>query len=411
MFAEAFKGADQIILSGSADVMRGYGGNDRIEGNGGDDSLSGGDGNDTILGGEGNDVISGDAGNDTINGGLGTDLADYSGAGAAVTIDLGVTVAQNTFGAGSDRLTAIESLLGSDFADRLTGNKIGNQLSGGAGDDTLLGLGGNDVLEGGAGNDVIDGGTGLDTASYSASSGRVFVTLGLAGPQNTRGGGTDTFVSIENLTGSNFNDRLNGDTGANEIRGGGGADIINGGVGNDKLYGGLGLGIGPDGNNLLDGGAGNDLLVGADGIDTLIGGTGNDTLVGQFGVDILTGEAGADRFVLAADPNGGFDLIVDFSAAQGDKIALSLANGDITDPFAFAAGAGGSLAADEFYSASGETTAQDAGDRIIYDSMTGALYYDPDGNIEGGVGAVQIALLGVGGTHPALTLSDFVIVA
>ncbi|MFM2057171.1 MAG: hypothetical protein RLY71_1556, partial [Pseudomonadota bacterium] len=49
----------------------------------------------------------------------------------------------------------------------------------------------------------------------------------------------------------------------------------------------------------------------------------------------------------------------------------------------------------------GITTAADADDHLIYNTSTGALYYDADGL--GGTGAVQIAKLGVG---VALTASD-----
>ena len=66
------------------------------------------------------------------------------------------------------------------------------------------------------------------------------------------------------------------------------------------------------------------------------------------------------------------------------------------------------VTADQFVSGAGLTGAQDATDRLIYDTDTGALYYDADG--VGGASAVQIALLGAS-THPGLTAGDFVIVA
>ncbi|WP_336896951.1 calcium-binding protein [Novosphingobium sp.] len=411
MFAEALKGADVIVLSNEDDVMNGFVGNDVITGNAGNDTLAGDDGNDRILGGAGNDIISGDTGNEMISGGAGTDIATYGSAGKGVTVDLGLTAAQDTGGAGIDRLSGIEGLIGSDFADVLTGNKVANEISGGGGDDTLLGLGGNDLLRGGRGNDRIDGGAGIDTASYEDSDARVVVTLGLAGPQDTRGGGKDTLVGIENVLGSIYDDKIVGDAGANVILGGSGADSIVGGDGNDTLYGSYGPGIYGDYGNRLNGGGGNDVLVGAYGQDTLVGGTGNDTLAGQEEPDVLTGGTGADRFVLASDNAFyGVDLITDFSAAQNDKIGLSLTQDAFEIGFTFLAGPGGSLAASEFYSASGANTAHDDSDRIIYDSSSGALYYDADGT---GADSPcrQIAQLGSGSTHPALTLIDFVILA
>lgn len=50
------------------------------------------------------------------------------------------------------------------------------------------------------------------------------------------------------------------------------------------------------------------------------------------------------------------------------------------------------------------TAALDANDYLIYDSTTGALFYDPDGN--GAGGAVQFAVLS---TNLALTNLDFVV--
>ena len=49
------------------------------------------------------------------------------------------TVAQDTVGSGSDILTNIENLTGSNFGDMLTGNTGNNTLDGGAGDDKLFG--------------------------------------------------------------------------------------------------------------------------------------------------------------------------------------------------------------------------------------------------------------------------------
>ena len=57
--------------------------------------------------------------------------------------------------------------------------------------------------------------------------------------QNTVGAGSDTLTSIENLTGSAFNDTLTGDD-DNVINGRAGNDTLNGGAGNDTLDGGTG---------------------------------------------------------------------------------------------------------------------------------------------------------------------------
>lgn len=66
-----------------------------------------------------------------------------------------------------------------------------------------------------------------------------------------------------------------------------------------------------------------------------------------------------------------------------------------------------SMATRKFYKAAGATTAHDADDRIIYNSTTGALYYDADGNGSPS-SAVQFAKLGTT-THPNITAADFAI--
>ncbi len=129
--------------------------------------------------------------------------------------------------------------------------------------------------------------------------------------------------------------------------------------------------------------------------DVLIGGGGADWIYGNLGNDTLTGNGGADRFHFANVPApGNVDTITDFTVGQGDKIEL--------DSFAFAGVVAGALAANAFVVGTAATTADH---RVIYNSATGALFYDADGT---GAGAmVQIAVLT--GT-PTISASDFVIV-
>ena len=70
----------------------------RFSGGPGDDMLSGANGNDAINGLGGSDVLSGDAGNDTLNGGEGIDTASYATAASAVTVNLALFGAQETWG-------------------------------------------------------------------------------------------------------------------------------------------------------------------------------------------------------------------------------------------------------------------------------------------------------------------------
>lgn len=193
---------------------------DTFTGSTGDDLVYSFAGNDTLNGGGGNDFLEGGAGNDALNGGIGIDTAGYSTATAGVTVNLSLTAIQVTGGAGSDTLLGIENLLGSKFNDTLRGDANANNLDGGLG---------NDILVGGAGDDILNGNTGADWAYYNSSTARVNVNLNLTAAQATGGGGSDTLISIENLLGSNFHDRLTGNTVANVLQGGAGNDIIYGG--------------------------------------------------------------------------------------------------------------------------------------------------------------------------------------
>ncbi|MDB5439631.1 MAG: family beta-propeller repeat protein [Caulobacteraceae bacterium] len=113
-----------------------------------------------------------------------------------------------------------------------------DHILGGDGPNQLTGDSGDDILEGKGGDDRLDGGVGLDTASYASARAGVHVSLLLTAAQATGAAGTDTLVSIENLTGSAFDDQLTGNGGANVLSGGAGVDVLTGGAGNDSLDGG-----------------------------------------------------------------------------------------------------------------------------------------------------------------------------
>ena len=268
----------------------------------------------------------------------------------AYAVDPNATAA--TVNAGGGTIGGV--LTGTDGADSLIGSTI---------NDTLHGLGGDDVLDGRAGPDTLDGGDGVDTATYAASVAAVHVSLAVTTAQDTGAAGMDTLVSVENLTGSAFNDQLTGDANANVLTGGAGDDVLNGGAGDDVLNGGggndtasyagatgkvtvdlsiagpqntVGAGVdtlvgvenlvGSSAGDILSGDFGANSLDGGKGADTLNGGNGRDILTGAAGADILTGGQGSDTFVFAAkaDSKGAsFDRITDFSHADGDLIDLS----------------------------------------------------------------------------------------
>ncbi|MCG7503667.1 M10 family metallopeptidase C-terminal domain-containing protein [Mesorhizobium retamae] len=225
---------DRFIGTAAANHFWGQGGGDYFNGRDGDDILDGGNDGDILYGEGGNDTIIGGAGQDYLDGGDGVDTVVYAGSSDGVTIDLANGTASGgdadgpvqIVGRGTvirhDILAGFENAVGSSFDDHLIGNTQANELSGGAGDD---------ILTGGGGADKLNGGAGSDTADYADATSGVRLQLG-----GGRSGG-DTYVSIENLAGSGFNDQLTGDGAANVLTGQGGNDTINGGGGDDTLLG------------------------------------------------------------------------------------------------------------------------------------------------------------------------------
>lgn len=267
-------------LQGSAfdDTLRGDGGDNQIWGLAGHDTLWGRQGDDALYGQDGDDVLRGGGGADTLDGDAGIDTADYTGASAAVKAHLGDPT-QNTGDAAGDSYVSIENLQGADFDDRLFGDAADNALLGGAGDD---------ILWGGIGADALDGGADMDRASYTKASERVVVDMVVTSRNRGEADG-DSYVSIEDLQGSTFNDTLRGDAGANRI-------------------------WGFDGNDEIWGRNGNDRLIGQDGDDIIWGGDGNDT---------LSGSSGADTFeVRSNDVGDGIDSVTDFVKGE-DKLDIS----------------------------------------------------------------------------------------
>jgi Ca2+-binding RTX toxin-like protein len=247
---------------------------------------------------------------------------------------------------------------GNALSNVITGNGTANVLDGGAGNDTFYDAGGADTVYGGEGDDLIrttlaweqnryDGGAGSDTVDYSVQSyngsrtyggfggsGGVWVDLAAGQAWRYRYGAQyydgipDTLVSIENAIGSNLRDYLVGDAQANRLEGLAGDDVLNGGA-------------------------------------------GADTLAGGAEADTLYGGSGADSFVFNSAPGAGqADTVMDFSAADGDKLLL--------DSAVFAKLAGASSLSDKFRLSSQASVGED--DYLVYNPQTGQLSYDASGN-------------------------------
>ncbi|MDQ6433698.1 calcium-binding protein [Mesorhizobium sp. LHD-90] len=412
-------GARDVYAGGDLDdVMKGNGGDDRLIGHDGDDTIAGGDGDDTLIGGEGTDYLSG---------GKGTDTADYL-SGPEVVVSL-ADPSLNAGGAAGDTFNSIENVSGSIYGDTITGNGGANTLGGDWGNDTLIGLGGNDtlrgeggddILVGGLGGDALHGGDGSDTASYAGAAAGVVASL--FGPtENTGEAKGDSYQSVENLIGSAHNDDLTGNNSANTFKGGGGQDILRGLQGNDTYY------VYDSATEVVEAMFGGNLdrvtaavdyklaadaeiemmttngSLGTSGIDLtgngfiqeMIGNAGDNRLEGRGGADTLRGLGGKDTFVFNTKfgvDNADAALILDFNAAD-DRILLSDAIFTELTP--------GTLSAAAFR-ANTTGQAQDATDRIIYETDTGSVYYDADGN-GAGAGILFVGLVGM----PAITNADF----
>ena len=280
------------------------------------------------------------------------------------------------------------------------------------------------------GADYFDGGIGIDTVSYYYASSGVTVYLDNRSG-NTREAAGDYFVNVENILGSQFADTLCGDSKSNVLTGGGGNDELWGYGGNDTFYGG-------NGDNFMVGGPGADYFDGGTGIDTvsyyyassgvtvyldnrsgntreaagdyfvnvenILGSQFADTLCGDSKSNVLTGGGGNDCFVFntAANASTNKDTITDF-ASGADHIQFSKAifTGLMTVV--------GDLTTDQFWSGDGVVVAHDASDRIIYNTTSGALYYDADGNGTA-ASAVQVVLIGIS-SHGAVAYTDIQIIA
>lgn len=225
---------------------------------------------------------------------------------------------------GTNQADQISGFAGRDFLQGEAGNDllIGGEgqdfLYGDEGDDRLEGESGDDIFRTGTGNDFADGGEGVDTIWYYAGDSvnaaiTADLSLGIATYTLDGVAYTDTFVSIENISGGIADDTLRGDANANEIMGQNGHDIIYGGLGNDRL-------LGMVGDDIVYGGEGDDTIFGGDGRDTLIGGPGNDTLRPGDSVDTLVFETG-DGFDTVGDINS-WNSRVEFDALS-DKIDVT----------------------------------------------------------------------------------------
>ena len=282
---------------------------------------------------------------ENLNGGSGTDTLNYSGYGAAITLNLetGIISGLNTF-------SGMETVAGSAFSDAILARTAGSSfiISGansGTADgytftsfENLHGAGGADTFAfSGTGSlsGQITGGDGTDTLTYSAYTGPVTINLNTQTATGISGG----FSGIETLIGSAASDALVGEnsnsnfniTGSNSgavstygftsfenVTGGSGADTfsfnpgasisgaLNGGSGTDwidfRTYGAGVIVNLPAGTSTAVGGLISSIenIYGSILSDTLIGDNQPNMINAVGGMDTIQGNNGNDTFIFPA---------------------------------------------------------------------------------------------------------------
>ncbi|WP_448269209.1 beta strand repeat-containing protein [Nostoc sp. DSM 114159] len=357
-----------------------------------DDNIVGSNGNDTLSGGYG--------GNDTIDGGKGDDVlvADYTYANQGITTNFNATTNSGSITTGTNQVSYknIERLyiVGTAYDDNIVGN---------SGNDTLS----VDFRGNSTGNDTIDGGKGDDVLVADYTYANQGITTNFNATTNTGSITTGTnqvsYKNIERLdiTGTAYDDNIVGNSGNDTLSGdNAGKDTIDGGKGDDLLsvnYTGTFKAMTSTFNATTNTGSittGTNRvsyknieqlnILGTDVNDNIVGSNGNDTLCGGYfgGNDTLTGGNGTDTFTIY-NYDKGVDTIYDFNATN-ELIQLSA--------YGFGSRSIGSLSASQFTIGTSATTSEE---RFIYNSATGALFFDQDGSASGFT-QVQFAQLSAG---------------
>jgi len=380
------------------------GGRPALDGSAGSDTLTGGSASETLRGGTGADTVDGGAGDDlvivttselnpgdTMAGGTGFDVLQLMGDGTGMSMDLSgnavsgfesIEMRLSSLTISSDQVTNLDPRL--SIVNRVSNAAESIYIIGAAGLVDISGwtLSGWDrsrdtlIISGTATATAYIGSTIYEQVSYANAPAAVGAHLAAA-VNNSGDAAGDTYVGIEQLVGSAFNDVLGGDGAVNMLDGGAGGDLLYGYAGADYLFGG-------DGDDVLEGGAGADFMDGGNGFDnvsyassaspivrylgssaasggdavgdvlfnieslsgsafadilggasnddTLSGGYGNDWLLGLSGADTLRGDAGNDVLNGGAgadvlDGGGGDDVAYYRDAPAGVMASLESGSG------------------------------------------------------------------------------------
>ena len=308
--------------------------------------------NNEIIGNASDNFLDGLTGSDTLIGGLGNDTYVVDNIGDLVVeqssqgIDTVNSYISYILGENLENLI----LLGSNKLSA-TGNENANKIDGNNADNLIYGMGGNDILIGNGGDDLLFGGTGADSMQGGLGDDTYYVDQVDDVISEATGGGRDLVISSISLTLADQVENLQ------LVE----SDAITG-VGNK--------------------------------LDNIIYGNNNDNMIdGNGGRDILTGGLGADTFRISTIPSYGISKsarITDFSSTN-DTLLINrsrlglLSDTDLT-----------------FLSVSSSTALSDAlktSTIFIYDTSSGALYYNQNGT---GLG------FGTGGVFALLDSKPFI---
>jgi Ca2+-binding RTX toxin-like protein len=284
-------------------------------------------------------------------------------------------------------------LAGSAYSETINGLASNDKIDGGAGDDTLNGNDGDDTLNGNDGNDRLDGGPGADRLTGGGLGGDTYIVDNVGDvvvelPDNSNNAidlveSSITYTlpaEVESLT-------LTGSAGVHAT----GNNLQNNIRGNFS-------------DNILNGWGGNDVLD---------GGGGNDALLGDSGNDILIGGSGSDQFVfMSSFAVAGVDTITDFNIFSGDKIILSKPIFSSLETVGGYPPVGGNpLIAGDFSvinvaAASEVAIAETSPNEIVYNRLTGSLFYNSNDNMPG-FGATGGKFATIYDSPDDLTYTDF----
>jgi len=199
---------------------------------------------------------------------------------------------------------------------------------------------------------------------------------------------TDKHLVRQNVTWT-IRLRADGATAGNDVqKGNNGHNVIFGLAGDDEL-------LGKGGDDWLIGGSNKDRLLGGKGTDALHGGSGRDTLVGGAGADVLYGDAldsaiddvdrltggtGKDTFVLTSAASKKRDLIRDFKSGK-DQLQIARKEFGFKPSQKFGSK---NFLRGSFSSQKTLRKAMDRNDLFVFNTKSGQLYFDKNGNKSGG---------------------------